>query len=137
MQKQLIHTKKAGGTWNKTIAQAVRVRAQDLVFVTGQVANEPGTDHPEDPLAPLELGTIEEQTTRVLENIKAILEEAGTDLAHIVKRNVYLTHTSDYGPVCAVMERYFPQQMASTAVLTSLIPSSARVEIDVVAVVPE
>ena len=134
MEKQLIRSDKIGGTYSKTTVHGVR--AGDFVFVTGQIANRPGTEPADTPLDRVELGTIEEQTVQVIENVKAILEEAGSDLAHVVKRNVYLTHLTDYEPVYQVMERYFTEPVASTGVIAGLVPHSARVEIDVIAVVP-
>ena len=80
---------------------------------------------------------IEEQAVQVLENLKAILEEAGTSLDNVVKRNVYLTHVNDFPKVYKVMERYFTSPIASTGVLAGLIPPSARLEIEVIAVVPD
>ncbi len=84
-----------------------------------------------------EMGSIEEQTVRVLDNIKAILEEAGTDFAHVVKRNVYITSETDFAAVYKVMERYFNTGVASTGVIAGLLPFSARIEIDVIAAVPD
>ena len=131
MQKQVIHASKIGGpTYTTTTAHGTR--AGNLVFVTGQVATKPGVA-----LADAgEMGSIEEQTVQVLENIKAILEEAGTSFDNVVKRNVYLTHQGDFETVYKIMERYFPSKVASTGVLTGLVPVSARVEIDVIAMVP-
>jgi 2-iminobutanoate/2-iminopropanoate deaminase len=134
MEKQLIRSDKIGGTYSRTTVHGVR--AGDFVFVTGQIANQPGTQPADTPHERIDLGTIEQQTERVIENVKAILEEAGTDLAHVVKRNVYMTHLSDYEPIYKVMERYFPEPVASTGVIAGLIPHSARVEIDVIAVMP-
>jgi enamine deaminase RidA (YjgF/YER057c/UK114 family) len=54
-----------------------------------------------------------------------------------VKRNIYITHLGDFETVYKIMERYFSSKVASTGVLTGLIPVSARVEIDVIAVVPD
>jgi 2-iminobutanoate/2-iminopropanoate deaminase len=88
-------------------------------------------------MSELDMGTLEEQTTRVLDNIKAILEEAGTTFEHVVKRNVYLTHPGDFDTIFAIMERYFSSPVASTGVVTGLVPVGARVEIDVIAVVPK
>jgi 2-iminobutanoate/2-iminopropanoate deaminase len=102
--------------------------------VTGQVANKPGSD-PRTTSEP-DMGTLEEQTIRVLENIKAILGEAGTSFEHVVKRNVYLTHPGDFDTVFLIMERYFSSPVASTGIVAGLVPVGARVEIDVIAVVP-
>ena len=133
--KKTIVAESIGGSYSKTTIHATS--ASGLVFVTGQVANKPGTTPSADPLAQVELGGIEEQTVQVLENIKAILAEAGTDFGHVLKRNVYITHVGDFEPVYAVMERYFPSPVASTGVLTGLIPPSARIEVDVIAAIPD
>jgi 2-iminobutanoate/2-iminopropanoate deaminase len=134
MRKELVAAKQLGGLYSKTSAHGTK--AGGFVFVTGQVASNPNTD-PTTWANTGEMGTVEEQTVRVLENIKAILAEAGSSLEHVVKRNVYLTHLGDYGTVYKVLERYFPAPVASTGVLVGLFPVSARVEIDVIAVVPD
>ena len=135
MKKQTIVSDKIGGSYSRTTVHATS--ASGLVFVTGQVANKPGTSPSGDPLAQVELGGLEEQTVQVLENIKAILKEAGTNFEHVLKRNVYITHVSDFETVYAIMERYFESPVASTGVLTGLVPPSARVEIDVIAAIPD
>lgn len=135
MKKQVIHSSKIGGTYSTTTAHGTKAGA--FVFVTGQVANRPGTDPLRGPEKIGEMGPVEEQTVQVLENIKAILEEAGTSFDNVVKRNVYLTHLGDYQTVYRIMERYFTSKVASTGVLTGLVPVSARVEIDVIAIVPD
>ena len=70
--------------------------ANGFLFVTGQVANPPGSNpgnaHDQD----IEMGTLEEQTTQVLENIKAVLEEAGTSFDNVVKRTTYMTNSRDF-----------------------------------------
>ena len=135
MKKTTITSDKIGGSYSKTTVHATS--AAGLLFVTGQVANKPGTSPSDQPLAQVELGGLEEQTVQVLENIRAILEEAGTDFEHVLKRNVYITHVSDFELVYAVMERYFPSPVASTGVVTGLVPPSARIEIDVIAAIPD
>lgn len=134
MKKRIIKSSKIGGSYSTTSAQAVE--AGGFVFVTGQVANRPGTQPAGDPTKVVELGSVEEQTVQVMENLKAILEEAGTDLAHVVKRNVYITHLADFKPVYEVMARYFPGPVASTGVVTGLVPPSGRVEVEVIAIIP-
>jgi 2-iminobutanoate/2-iminopropanoate deaminase len=134
MRKEVITAKQLGGLYSKTSAHGTK--AGGFIFVTGQVASNPGTD-PSTWVSAGEMGTVEEQTIRVLENIKAILAEGGTSFEHVVKRNVYLTHLGDYGTVYKILERYFPSPVASTGVLTGLFPVSARVEIDVIAAVPD
>jgi 2-iminobutanoate/2-iminopropanoate deaminase len=134
MSKRVVNSPKIARTYRPTSAHATRASG-DLVFVTGQIANPPGSD-PRTTSEP-DLGTLEEQTVQVLENIKAILEEAGTSFDHVVKRNVYLTHAGDFDGVYAIMGRYFSSPVASTGIVAGLVPVGARVEIDVIAVVPK
>ena len=135
MRKEIVMSSRIGRPYSATTAHGTK--AGGFVFVTGQLANKPGTDPLKRPAEVGEMGGIEEQTTQVLENIKAILEEAGTSFEHVVKRNIYITHLGDFDPVYRIMERYFTTRVASTGVVTGLVPVSARVEIDVIAVVPE
>ena len=120
MAKTTIVADEIGGSYSTTTVHATS--AAGLVFVTGQVANRPESAPAGDPLAQVELGGLEEQTVRVMENIRAILEKAGTGFEHIVKRNVYITHASDFETVYSVMERYFNSPVASTGVITGLVP---------------
>jgi 2-iminobutanoate/2-iminopropanoate deaminase len=132
VKKEVIHSSRIGGpTYTSTTAHGTRAGA--FVFVTGQVATKPGEKLQFE--KPLE-GSIEEQTVQVLENIKMILEEAGTSLDNVVKRNTYLTHVGDFPIVYKIMEKYFTSKVASTGVLTGLMPAGARVEIDVIAIIP-
>lgn len=133
MLKQTVNSPKIVRSFRKSTAHATTARG--LVFVTGQVPNKPNMD----PRAGREheMGGIEEQTIQVMENIKAILEEAGTNFDNVLKRNVYLTHPGDFDTVYTVMERYFTTPVASTGVITGLVPTSARVEVDVIAAMPD
>lgn len=109
-------------------------KAGGFVFVTGQVGRKP--NQPGNTSQRTELGSVTEQTIQVMENIKEILREAGTDLRHVCKRNMFMTHAADFEEVHRVVERYLGP-MASTCVVTGLLPSSARIEIEVVAVLPQ
>jgi 2-iminobutanoate/2-iminopropanoate deaminase len=122
MRKEVVTARQLGGLYSKTSAHGTK--AGGFVFVTGQVASDPSTN-PAKWAHDGEMGTVEEQTVRVLENIKAILAEGGTSFEHVVKRNVYLTHLGDYATVYKILERYFPSPVASTGVLTGLIPVRA------------
>jgi 2-iminobutanoate/2-iminopropanoate deaminase len=133
-QVEILFSPNVGRGYSTTTAHGTK--ANGFVFVTGQVAVKPGQDGRKDPNAIGEMGTLEEQTVRVLENIKEILEHAGTSFEYVVKRNIYLTHSSDFDPVHKILERYF-KPVATTTVMAGLIPVSSRLEIDVIAVVPE
>lgn len=135
MKKTIVRSDKIGGSYTNTTIHATRTSG--LLFVTGQIANRPGTAPAGSPLAQIELGSIEEQTVQVMENVKAILEEAGTTFDNVLKRNVYIPHLADFETVYGIMERYFPSGVASTGVLAGLIPPGARVEVDVIAAIPE
>jgi 2-iminobutanoate/2-iminopropanoate deaminase len=133
MPKKIHSSPKVVRSFTKTTIHATSARG--FVFVTGQVPNRPDMD----PRAgrQYEMGGVEEQTVQVMENIKAILEEAGTNFDHVLKRNVYITHAGDFDTVYKVMERYFTTPVASTGVITGLVPTSARVEVDVIATLPD
>lgn len=135
MKKEIVISPKIGGSYAKTTVHATK--AGGFVFVTGQIGNKPGTTSVDNPQEIVELGSIEEQTVQIIENIKAILEEAGTSLENVVKRNVYLTNNAEFQKVYEIMERYFTSPVASTGIIAGLVPPSSRVEIDVIAVIPE
>ncbi len=75
------------------------IRAGNLVFTAGQIALDPATQQ-------LVQGGITEQTTRVLENLKAILEAAGSSLAKTVKATVFLKDFNDFSAMNAVYGKY-------------------------------
>ena len=133
MKKEVINSPKIGKSFSSTTCHATR--AGNFLFITGQVANPPNIGG--DPHAVGEMGNLETQAVQVMENLKAILEEAGTSFDNVVKRNVYLTHVDDFAGVYKFMEPYFNSPVASTGILAGLIPSSARLEIDLIAVIPD
>ena len=106
------------------------IRSGNLVFTAGQIALDPGTQK-------LVEGGITEQTTRVLENLKAILEAAGTSMARAVKATVYLKDFNDFAAMNAVYGAYLAADgvipPARTTVEVSRLPKDALVEIDLVA----
>ena len=106
------------------------VRAGNLVFTAGQIALDPATQ--------LVVGPgITEQTTRVMENLKAILEAAGTSLEQVVKATVFLTDFNDFAAMNAVYGAYLQpegvQAPARTTVEVSRLPKDVLVEIELVA----
>jgi 2-iminobutanoate/2-iminopropanoate deaminase len=106
------------------------VRLGNLVFTAGQI--------PLDPLTGQVVSSgIAGQTTRVLENLKAILEAAGSTLAQVVKTTVYLKDLSDFAEMNAVYGTYLAPEgviaPARTTVEVSRLPKDVLVEIEVVA----
>ena len=108
--------------------QAVRVG--DMLFTSGQVGLDPKTGE----MVP---GGITEQTTRVLENLKAVLAKAGLDMVHVVKTTVFLKQMSDFAAMNAVYAKYLaPEGIVAPARSTVQVvglPKDALVEIEVIA----
>jgi len=110
-------------------SQAVRVG--EMLFASGQIPIDPKTGN----LVP---GGITEQTTRVMENIRAVLNKAGIDLVHVVKTTVYLKNMNDFAAMNAVYAKYMAPEgvipPARSTVEVARLPKDALVEIEVIAV---
>jgi 2-iminobutanoate/2-iminopropanoate deaminase len=103
------------------------IKAAGLVFVSGQLALEPG--HTE-----LMGGTIGEQTEQVFANLRAILEAAGSGLDRLVKTTVFLQNLSDFQGMNEVYAKHVGDRPpARSTVEVAKLPSRALVEIDAVA----
>jgi 2-iminobutanoate/2-iminopropanoate deaminase len=106
------------------------IRVGNLVFTAGQIALDPATGLV---VAP----GIAEQTTRVLENLKAILEAAGSSLAQVVKATVFLKDFNDFAAMNAVYGAFLaPEGVAAPArstVEVSRLPKDVLVEIELIA----
>jgi len=102
------------------------VKANGFVFTAGQVALDPATGSV--------VGTeIKAQTERVMENLKGIVEAAGSSLDRTVKATVYLQDMSDFAAMNEVYARYFPNDPpARSTVQASRLPRDVRVEIDLI-----
>lgn len=109
-------------------SQAVRVG--DFLYTSGQVGLDPAT-------GALVEGGIELQTTRVLENLKAVLEAAGIDLIHVVKTTVFLKNMADFAAMNAIYAKYLAPEgvvaPARSTVEVARLPKDALVEIEVIA----
>ena len=103
------------------------VRANGFVFLSGQIALDPKTQQVVD-------GNVSVQTERVLENLKGILEAAGSSLERVVKTTVFLADMNDFGTVNEVYGRFFATNPpARSTVEVSKLPRNVRVEIDLIA----
>jgi 2-iminobutanoate/2-iminopropanoate deaminase len=103
------------------------IKSNGLVFVSGQIALDPqsgeffGAD-------------VRQQTERVLENLKGILEAAGTSLRHVVKTTVYLKDMNDFPAMNEAYAKYFSTTPpARSTVQAARLPKDALVEIDMIA----
>ena len=121
MTRTPIHTPRAPqaiGTYSQAI------RAGDTVYLSGQIPLDPATGE-------LVAGDMEAQVRRVFENLKAVCEAAGGDLAQVVKLTVYLTDLAHFALVNRVMAEYFTQPYpARAAVGVAALPKGAAVEMD-------
>jgi 2-iminobutanoate/2-iminopropanoate deaminase len=103
------------------------VIAGGFVYTAGQIALDPRS-------GVVEVDGVSEQTERVMANLRAILEAAGTSLDRVVKTTVFLTDMADFGEMNAVYERAFgTHRPARSTVAVVGLPRGVRVEIEVVA----
>ena len=122
--KEVINTNqapKAIGPYSQAI------KAGPFVFTAGQIAISPST-------GALIEGDVAAQTKQVFENLKAVVEAAGTHLSNAVKVTVYLTKTEHFATMNETYAKYFTQEPpARTTVFINTLPLGALVEIDVIA----
>ena len=112
-------------------SQAIVVSADRLVFTAGQLGMDPATGR-------MASGGIAEQTRQALENVRAILEAAGSDLENVVKVTVYLKNMDDFAAMNEVYAGFFAEHPpARAAVEVARLPKDALIEIEVVARVRE
>jgi 2-iminobutanoate/2-iminopropanoate deaminase len=122
--KQVISTHQAPAAIGP-YSQAIRVG--NLLYTSGQIPINPATGS-------FVEGGIKEQTRQSLTNIKAILEEAGLTMAHVVKTTVFMADMNDFADMNAVYAEFFAEPYpARSAVAVKTLPKGALVENEVVA----
>jgi 2-iminobutanoate/2-iminopropanoate deaminase len=123
-ERTVVHTEdapKAVGPYSQAIC------AGGFLFSSGQIPIDPGSGS-------LVAGPIEEQTRRVMENLRAVLEAGGTNFGGVVRATIYLTNLSDFAKVNAVYASYFPSAPpARSTVQVAALPLGASIEIDLIA----
>ena len=103
------------------------IKSGGFLFASGQVALDPRSNE----FLP---GDIRQQTERVLENVKAILEAGGANLHHVVKTTVFLKDMNDFAAMNEVYGKYFSAAPpARSTVQVARLPKDALVEIEVIA----
>jgi len=103
------------------------IRAQGLIFTSGQVAIDPTTQQ-------IVAGDVSAQTDRVLENLAAILQASGSTLEKVPRCTVFLKNMGDFAAMNEVYGRYFKQAPpARSTVEVARLPKDVLVEIDVIA----
>jgi 2-iminobutanoate/2-iminopropanoate deaminase len=103
------------------------IRSGGLLFLSGQIPLDPAT-------GALVTGSIAEQTRRVLENLRTVLEAAGLSLGAVVKTSVFLKDMDDFAAMNEAYGQYFPEKPpARTTVQVARLPRDVAVEIDAIA----
>ncbi len=124
MDKEIIHTDNAPAPIGP-YSQAVK--AGQFVFISGQIPINPKTNQ-------LETSDIVTETTRCMENLKAILEKTGLSFYHVVKTTIFLTDMAKFPEVNKVYGSYFTSDFpARETVQVSALPKGVNVEISMIA----
>lgn len=106
------------------------IRAGNMLFVSGQIPLNPQTGE-------MVGTTAAEQARQVLNNLKAVLQAAGTSLDNVVKTTIFLTDLTQFAEVNAVYAEFFPQNPpARSTIQVSALPRGAQVEIEAIAIIP-
>jgi 2-iminobutanoate/2-iminopropanoate deaminase len=127
-EREIIHTPKAPDRIGP-FSQAIR--ANGFVFVSGQIPFDPQTGR----LVP---GGFEAQAERVLQNLLAILEAAGSGPDRVVRVGVFLKDMNEFAGFNSIYERLFPEpRPARTAVEAARLPKDILIEVDAIALAPE
>lgn len=121
--KKIIHTENAPAAVGP-YSQAIEL--EGLIFTSGQI--------PLDPITGAMVGTnVEEQTHRVCQNLKAVLNAAGAELADVVKTTCFLKDIADFAAFNSVYAQYFTEKPARSCIGVKSLPKDALVEIEVIA----
>lgn len=125
--KKIIQTDKAPapvGPYNQAII------ANNTLYASGQIAIDPSTGN-------LVMDDIEAETRQVMENVKAILTEAGLTFDHVVKVSIFVKDINNYGKINAIYAEYFDAAKAPARELVEVgnLPKLVNVEISVTAIV--
>ena len=124
MTKQIIKPSKSApavGPYNHA------VRVGDMLFCAGQIPIDPATGNLVD-------GDIKAQTERVLQNVKAILDDQKLTFANVVKSTVFLTNLGDFAGMNEIYSKYFTSDFpVRSTIQVAALPKGANVEIEVLA----
>jgi len=124
MDRRVVHTDKVPPA-RVPLSQAIQ--AGDWIFASGQLGTDPKTGH-------LIKGGIKAETQQACENLKAVLEAAGSSLAKVVKVTIYMTDLGELMAMNEVFSQYFPlDPPARTTFQAAGLVAGARVEIEAIA----
>lgn len=99
-----------------------------FLYTSGQIAINPETGE-------TEFGSIEEETTRVMKSLKAILKEAELDFSHVIKTSIFISNMDDFAKINKIYGSYFDEDTAPSreTVQVARLPKDASVEISLIA----
>jgi len=100
----------------------------NMLFTSGQIAINPATGN-------VEASGIEEQTEQVMKNLGAILAEAGTEYANVVKTTCFLAEMADFATFNSIYEKYFTEKPARSCVAVKQLPKNVLCEVEAIAVI--
>ncbi len=123
--KKIINTSKAPapiGPYNQAVLRG------DMLFISGQIALNPESGE-------LETGDLEKETERVMENLKAILAEAGMDFENVLKTSIFISDMNNFSRINEIYSRYFKAETAPAreTVEVANLPKFVNVEISAIA----
>lgn len=123
--KKIIQTNQAPapiGAYNQAVMYG------NMLFVSGQIAIDPKTNE-------LLQGSIKTETEQVMENLKAILAEAGMNFENVLKTSIFISDMNDFAEINAVYSRYFEEKTAPAreTVEVANLPKFVNVEISLIA----
>lgn len=102
------------------------VKSNGMLYTSGQIAIDPETNT-------IKAVTIEEQTKQVCENLKAVLEEAGTDFSKVIKTTCFLADINDFVAFNEVYAQYFTSKPARSCVAVKDLPKAVKCEVELIA----
>ncbi|MCH5315970.1 MAG: RidA family protein [Eubacterium sp.] len=102
------------------------VKANGMLFTSGQIAINPISNN-------VEASTIEEQTIQVCENLKAVVEAAGTTMDKVVKTTCFLADINDFAAFNEIYGRYFTSKPARSCVAVKDLPKGVLCEVELIA----
>ncbi len=124
MSKEIIFTENAPAPVGP-YSQAIRTG--NMLYCSGQISIDPKTNE-------IFTGDIQKQTEMVMENIRAVLTEAGLGFDNIIKTMIFITDMNDFSKVNEIYAKYFPENPpARSCVAVSTLPKNVNVEIEVIA----
>lgn len=102
------------------------IKANGFIFTSGQIALDPAT-------GTVAEGGIAEQTHRICQNLKAVLEAAGSSLSDVVKTVCFLADMNDFAAFNEVYGQYFTEKPARSCVAVKALPKNVLAEVEVIA----